>query len=259
MAYRTVAGAPAGSTSLDIHAPKGACDAPVVVWVHGGGYHTGDKAGKGTASKTTLFNRNGWIFVSVNYRLTTAGDPDSAHFPDHYEDVAAAVAWVKANIGRYGGDQSRLALLGHSAGADIVSNVVDQSRYLHAVGLPVSSIRCAGPLDTEGFDKPASHDPDAAMWESALGNEPDYLTTTSASRFISGSHRVPDTIGVYRGSATRQAIERTYLTRVASTGARTVAIDARSLTHEEVNTRIGAAGDTVMTPPLVAFLTTCFR
>lgn len=258
VAYRTVAGAATGSTSLDIHAPKGACDAPVVLWVHGGGYHGGDKAGKGTAAKTALFNAHGWIFVSVNYRLTVAGDPASAHFPDHYEDVAAAIAWTKAHIGAYGGDQSRLAVLGHSAGADIVANVVDQSRYLHAVGLPVSSIRCAGPLDTEGFDKPASHDPDADQWADALGNQPDYLESTSATRFISG-YRRPDTIGVYRGTAGRQAIERAYLAKVASTGARTTLVDARSLTHEEVNTRIGAAGDQIITPPLVAFLTTCFR
>lgn len=259
--YRAIPGVAANLTSLDIHPPATACRAPVVVWVHGGGYHVGDKAGKGTATKTALFNANGWIFVSVNYRLTKPGDPHSARYPDHYTDVAASLAWVRAHIARYGGDPNRIAVLGHSAGADIVSNVVDQPRYLAAAKVPRSAIRCVGPLDTEGFDKVTSvgDDGEKAMWASALGNLPGYATKTSATRFIQKAPKLPPTIGVYRGTPRRQAIEKAYLAKVASTGARTTAIDARRLTHEQVNTRIGAPGDTVMTPPLVSFLRSCLR
>ena len=100
-------------------------------------------------------------------------------------------------------------------------------------------------------------DGESAQWKTALGNEPDYLTTTSATRFIERDDDVPDTIGVVRGGADRRAIEQAYLDKVASTGARAVTIDAAGLSHEDVNTRIGAPGDTVMTPPLVAFLSDC--
>ena len=259
VAYRSIPGVTANSVSLDVHAPARACRAPVVIWVHGGGYHVGDKANQ-VRDKVARFNAEGWIFVSVNYRLTVPGSPTSARFPDHYEDVAAAVAWVHRSIGAYGGDPDRLALLGHSAGADIVANVADQPTYLAAHGLTTDVLDCVGPLDTEGFDKVTSvGDGESAQWKSALGNQPDYLTRTSATRFIGEHDDVPDTIGVVRGTPGRRAIEQAYLDRVAATGARSITIDAAGLSHEEVNTRIGAAGDTVMTPPLLRFLRECFQ
>jgi len=168
------------------------------MWVHGGGYHVGDKANQ-MRDKVALFDAKGWILVSINYRLTVEAKPSSAHFPDHYHDVAAAAAWVHGNIARYGGDPNRTALLGHSAGADIVANVADNPTYLKSYGLTPAVLDCAGPLDTEGFDK------------------------------------------------------------VAATRARTGTIDAGGLSHAEVNTKIGATDDTVMTAPLIRFLTTCFR
>ena len=260
VAYRSIPGVPANLVSVDVYSPAEVCEAPVVMWVHGGGYQIGDKAGKGTANKVKLFNSKGWVFVSVNYRLTVAGDPDSANFPDHYEDVAAAIDWVHRSIRSYGGDPGRIALLGHSAGADIVSNVADNPRYLAGEGLPLSTIDCAGPFDTEGFDKVASTvGEESVQWKTALGDNPNYKIDTSATRFITSSTDAPDTIGVYRGTALRQQIEKAYVAKVATTGAKTALIDARGLTHEDVNVRIGATGDQVMTPPLLSFLTTCFR
>ena len=67
---------------------------PVVVWVHGGGYRKGDKAQQ-VAAKVALFAKRGWIFASVNYRLTKLTDPVPARYPAHYDDVAAAVAWLR--------------------------------------------------------------------------------------------------------------------------------------------------------------------
>ena len=259
VAYARHTGVDPNLTSLDVHAPAGACDAPVVVWVHGGGYQVGDKA-KQIADKVRLFNGNGWILVSVNYRLTVTGDPSSAHYPDHYDDVATAVAWVHDHIATYGGDPTRLALLGHSAGADIVSNVADNPAYLAGHHLGLDALRCAGPLDTEGFDKVAAGDPTGvgAQWKEALGNEPGYLTATSATHLVRPGVGIPPTIGVVRGTSKRRQIETDYLKALDAANVTTTKIDAHGLTHAEVNSRIGAPGDTVMTPPLVQFLTGCF-
>jgi len=128
VAYKTVAGIDPDLLSLDIHVPADARNAPVVMWVHGGGYAIGDKAYQMT-DKISLFNGQGWILVSVNYRLS-APDKGAAQYPDHFLDVAAAVAWVREHIPAYGGDPNRIALLGHSAGADIVSNVAVGPSYL---------------------------------------------------------------------------------------------------------------------------------
>ena len=259
VAYRRIAGVPRNATSLDLHAPADACDAPVVVWVHGGGYHHGDKA-NGMRDKVALFNRQGWILVSVNYRLTRVGDPSSAHYPDHYEDVAAALGWVEDNIADYGGDAGRVALLGHSAGADIVANVAAEPTYLADQGASADLIGCLAPLDTAGFDKPRASTVEGRQWLDALGNNPDYLTDTSATLLLRSGEAAPppDTLSVYRGNLRRQAVELDYLRATRQAGGETVAVDARSLTHGQVSSRIGAAGDRVMTPPLLRFLRTCF-
>lgn len=259
VAYRRIAGVPRNATNLDLHAPADACDAPVVVWVHGGGYHHGDKA-NGMRDKVALFNRQGWILVSVNYRLTRVGDPSSAHYPDHYEDVAAALGWVEDNIADYGGDAGRVALLGHSAGADIVANVAAEPTYLADQGASADLIGCLAPLDTAGFDKPRASAVEGRQWLDALGNNPDYLTDTSATLLLRSGEAAPppDTLSVYRGNLRRQAVELDYLRATRQAGGETVAVDARSLTHGQVSSRIGAAGDRVMTPPLLRFLRTCF-
>lgn len=261
MAYTTIAGVDPNLTSLDIYQPETPeCDAPVVMWVHGGGYSVGDKANQIT-NKANLFNSAGWILVSVNYWLTAPGLDNSAQFPDHYNDVAAAFAWVHNHITEYGGNPTRIALLGHSAGADIVSNVATNPQYLQAVGLDLTAIKCAGPLDTEGFDKAqaGSSDPDGerAQWKNALGNNPNYIVETSATMLIDAGIGIPPMIGVVRGSAGRQRIETAFLATLDAAGVTTVMIDARSLTHNEVNNHIGAANDQVMTAPLMQFLTKC--
>ena len=259
--YARIPGVPANATSLDVYPQLKRCAAPVVIWVHGGGYRFGDKTNQ-IAAKARLFNDQGWILVSANYRLTVPGDPTSAHYPDHYDDVAAAVAWVHNHIGDYGGDPNRVALLGHSAGADIVANVASNPAYLRGQGLGLRALRCAGPLDSEGFDKVASDagaGPDSAQWKVALGNEPDYQSVTSAVTWIHRGAGIPATISVVRGTPKRRRIEQDYLDRLAAAGVKTTKIDASRLSHMEVSTRIGAPADKVMTPPLMAFLTRCFN
>ncbi len=262
VAYTIIAGVDSNLTSVDVYPPNSsACNAPVVMWVHGGGYQIGDKRNQ-IRDKVKLFNDAGWMLVSVNYRLTVPGQTASAVFPDHYTDVAAAVGWVHDHIASYGGDATRIALLGHSAGADIVANVVTNPTYLRTVGLELSSIRCAGPLDTEGFDKTAANatDPDGErkQWKSALGTNPDYVTATSATSLVQPGIGIPPMIGVVRGTPQRQQIETAFLSTLAANGIDATTIDARALTHAEVNANIGKLGDTVMTTPLMSFLTTCF-
>src|SRR5262245_17271321 len=80
VAYERISGVPADATSVDVWAPAKACrpkgGAPVVIWVHGGAYQTGDKANR-MADKVKLFTGRGYVLVSVNYRLSEAGNPKS--------------------------------------------------------------------------------------------------------------------------------------------------------------------------------------
>lgn len=261
IAYERVGGFPAKATSLDVWSPAKPCrrkgGSPVVMWIHGGAYQTGDK-GNRMADKVRLFTGRGYVLVSVNYRLSKAGGgAGSAKYPDHFRDVAAAVAWVRSSISKYGGRGDRIALLGHSAGADIVSNVATDPQWLARQKLKLSALRCQGPLDTEGFDKTRADPGEQQQWVVALSNHPSYKTDTSATLLVRRGIGIPRAITVTRGIPNRQAIELAYADTLRGAGVKATVIDARSLTHEQVNTNIGAAGDTVMTKPLVSFLSSC--
>jgi acetyl esterase/lipase len=227
------------------------------MWIHGGGYIIGDKAYQ-MKDKITLFNEQGWILVSVNYRLSLP-DKGAAQFPDHFQDVAAAVAWVREHIPAYGGDPNRIALLGHSAGADIVSNVAVNPIYLKEYGLELSTLTCAAPLDTQGFDKAKASDSAQEQWVNALSNNPNYITETSATLLIKPNIGIPPMLGVTRGNERRQQIETEFIAALQAAGIEATLVNATSLSHEEVNNQIGAPDDTVMTEPLMDFLTGCFK
>lgn len=93
---------------------------PVLVYVHGGGFIGGSKqGGYYPQSATAWAARNGMVGVNIDYRLA----PDNP-FPAASADLAAALAWVRANIAEHGGDPDRIVLWGHSAGANVVSDYV---------------------------------------------------------------------------------------------------------------------------------------
>jgi acetyl esterase/lipase len=88
--------------------------APVLVFVHGGGFIGGDKVVPGSPQYDHIGAwavRNGWVGVTITYRLA----PEHT-WPAGAQDVAAAVQWVRDNIASYGGDPSRIVVAGHSAG-----------------------------------------------------------------------------------------------------------------------------------------------
>lgn len=144
---------------LDVHRPDGsqAADSrPVVVYVHGGGWRIGDKKNK-IANKVELFTGLGYVFVSANYRLSPNPiDPsypaDRVRFPDHPDDVGEALGWIDRNIAGFGGDPSRILLIGHSAGAHLVSLVSTDPSYIDAYGIEPWQLIGTVPLDSDAYD-----------------------------------------------------------------------------------------------------------
>jgi acetyl esterase/lipase len=129
-----------GKDLLDIYMPKGAADAPVVVFFHGGGLRSGDKGRVGQAFAGRLVPL-GIGVVSANYRLT----PSVMH-PAHVQDAASATAWVVENITRYGGDAKNVYVAGHSAGAYLAALLTLDPTHLGAHGLTPDSIRGSIPI-----------------------------------------------------------------------------------------------------------------
>ena len=103
---------------LDVYRPAaGVQHAPVLVYIHGGGWVLGDKREQGLPMMWHLA-ANGWVCVTVNYRLS----PKVA-FPEHLLDCKRAMAWVKDHIGEYGGDPAQVAVSGGSAGGHLAALV----------------------------------------------------------------------------------------------------------------------------------------
>ena len=149
----------ASQSRLDLYLPEGATatdSRPVVVYVHGGGWRAGDKRNR-IADKVNLFTGAGYVFASLNYRLSPATlsatpDPSRIKFPDHPHDVGEAIGWLDRNLASYGGDPERIAVIGHSAGAHLVSLVATDPSYLQAYGVEPWQLVGAVSLDTAAFD-----------------------------------------------------------------------------------------------------------
>ena len=89
--------------------------APVLVYIHGGGWVMGDKRQQGIPLMHELVKR-GWVCVAVNYRLSPR-----ATWPAHIVDCKRAVAWVRQHIAEHGGDPGFIAVSGGSAGGHLSS------------------------------------------------------------------------------------------------------------------------------------------
>ena len=112
---------------LDVFARNGLANAPVFVFVHGGGFVMGDKHTDGSPFYSNVGDfaaRQGWVGVTITYRLAPAHK-----FPAGAEDLALVVRWLRDNVARYGGDPARIVLSGQSAGAAHVASYVAHQRF----------------------------------------------------------------------------------------------------------------------------------
>lgn len=133
---------------VDIHAPAGAKNLPVVFWIHGGGWQAGDKSQ--VKLKPQWFMDKGFVFVSTNYRLLPGVDMGTLT-----RDVAKSFGWVQRHIAEHGGDPKRVLVGGHSAGAQLAALLCTDDRYLKAEGGSFSVLIGCVPVDGDTYDVPA--------------------------------------------------------------------------------------------------------
>ncbi len=141
VASRDISYGPDPRQKLDVYAPEGASAAPVAIFWYGGSWAYGSKAQYRFVAEALV--RRGYVVVLPDYRLTP-----SVRFPDFVDDTAAAVDWALANIGKFGGQDARVLLMGHSAGAYNMTMAV--------LGRKVPPSRIAGVVSISG---PADFDP----------------------------------------------------------------------------------------------------
>jgi arylformamidase len=142
---------------LDVFRKPGTVDAPVLVFVHGGGFVMGDKRSAETPfydNIGTAAALHGFVGVTITYRLA----PDNK-FPSGVEDLASVLRWLKAEIAGYGGNPDRIVLSGQSAGAAHVAGYVAHKAHHVAVGGGIAgAILMSGIYDTLSCDRNAFHE-----------------------------------------------------------------------------------------------------
>jgi len=133
---------------LDVYAPAGAKDLPVLFWIHGGGWQAGDKSS--VDHKPEWFMEKGFVLVSTNYRLLPEVDMGTL-----IRDVAAAFGWLQKHIAEHGGDPKRVLVAGHSAGAQLAAILCTDDRYLKEQGASFDSLIGCVPVDGDTYNVPA--------------------------------------------------------------------------------------------------------
>jgi triacylglycerol lipase len=132
---RDVKYGPDARNALDVFTPENLSGpAPVMIFIHGGGYVGGNKRGAPGSPGAPFYDnfmlfagKNGMVGVNATYRVAPANP-----WPASHEDIGAMLKWVHANIGTHGGDPKQIFLVGSSAGGGVVAGYMAEPKYFPA-------------------------------------------------------------------------------------------------------------------------------
>lgn len=235
-------------TSLDLYAAPNATNAPVLVWVHGGGWARGDKAQ--VAGLPAAFVREGFVVASVNYRLAPA-----VKFDAQAQDVAAAIAWMRKHASEYGAAPEKIFLMGHSAGAHLVALVATDESYLKAHGLSLSVLRGVVPLDTEAYDlkgfaaRFGGKLPE--LFAAPFTQDPATWAKASPAMHVAKSKNIPPMIVAFSGgqkphsNPNRKPDAEEFVAKLKAAGIIAKVIAAPEKTHMQIALEFGTPNDQV--------------
>ncbi len=134
--YRAAVGADPKLNASDLYLPEGKKNFPMLFFIHGGAWRTGDKVYPGLDQIAKICVDMGMGVMSVNYRLSPA-----VKHPTHIMDVAQAFAWLYNNAALLGADRNVIFVAGGSAGGHLAALLALDQRYLGAHGLSPRNIK----------------------------------------------------------------------------------------------------------------------
>jgi acetyl esterase/lipase len=175
---------------------------------------------------------------------------------DIIRDVAKSLGWVHKNITRYGGDPSRIFVMGHSAGAQLAALICIDDRYLKAEGVPFNVLRGCVPVDGDTYDLPAiimsvelsrtlhGLPLPASGHRVKFGNDPSKHIDFSAVTHVAKNKGIPPFFIIHiteNPNTTMQAMRLAAVLREAEIPA--TVFSARGTTHAKVNEDLGHPDD----------------
>ena len=222
--------------------------APVLLYVHGGGWISGER--------TKVYNlpvyarERGYLLVSTDYRPVPQTSIDG-----QVNEVARAIRWTRANIERYGGDPNRIVIMGHSAGSHLVSMV--------AVKKLGGSIRGVIANDVQAYDLPEYHrlrnNSMATVYQKAFGTNPANWVKHSPMTYVDQGSGYPPFLILYSRSdyERRKALANAFANALRRKGTQVTVYDGRNYTHGTIASGIGTSSS--VTAAVDRFLTSAFR
>lgn len=233
VAERDVAYGDDPAQRLDVYRPSGAVEAPVMFMVHGGGWKRGDKAAQGVVkNKVTYWSGKGYVLVSVDYRVLPKARP-----LDQADDIAKALAFVQAKAKNWGGDPGRVFLMGHSAGAHLVSLLTADPTiatkagarpWLGTISLDSAAFDVVEIMQGRHFD----------LYDNAFGKDPEIWRESSPTHRLKSRPAAPllAVCSSRRRDSCPQA--RAFAAKVEAMGGRVVVLPV-DMAHGEVNAMLG--------------------
>lgn len=177
---RNIAYGPDPRQILDVYQPESMTQqpAPVLVFVHGGAFVAGSKDRTEEVYSNVLwyFARHGMVGINVEFRLAPAHP-----YPAGTLDVAAAVAWVRANVASYGGDSQRIFLMAHSAGAAHSAHYAYDRTYQPLTGHGLSGLIVVSGRVRAEVDR---DNPNASRVKAYYGEDPSVMRQGSAVEHV---------------------------------------------------------------------------
>jgi acetyl esterase/lipase len=247
---------------LDLYVPRSGTQLPVVLFVHGGFWKGQDRryyqAFTGIYGNVGVtLARQGFLVAVPSYRLSPA-----VGIKDQLADVLAALRWVATNAPLYGGDPSRVVLVGYSAGGHLVTLLSMDRSYLAADEALAGHLRgvvsISGILDVHAM----AEGQDAAFNEEVtyrlFGRTAETQAVLSPSTYLRGDAPPFLSLAAERDYPFVISAGRSVAARLASLGAQASFHQVAGYDHSDMVLGINTKGDAV-SPPVLDFLTRVTR
>jgi acetyl esterase/lipase len=221
--------------TFDVYVPSNSRNAPVIFMVHGGGWRHGDKANKSfTKNKVSHWVPHGIIVISVNYPLLHTTPIKQAHA------VAKALAAAQHEASQWGGNPKAFVLLGHSAGAYLVSLVSTDPTI--AASYNVLPWLGTISLDTAAYDVvKLMNRHHLSLYDDAFGSDSDIWKKASPALQLKG--KIPPFLTVCSSKrifSCSQAYKFAQKARGFGSPVKVLPVD---MTHREINIKLGLPSD----------------
>ncbi len=231
----------AGQT-VDVHIPDAAepqgffkikKKVPVLLYVHGGGWVKGDSSR--IYGLSDYANSRGYMLVAINYRPVPKTDIDG-----QVADVARAIAWTRNNIAQYGGNPKKLVIMGHSAGAHLVSMIGAQKKGGQLSGIIANDVQAYDMVAYAGLREGID-----GVYLAAFGTNPSNWIKWSPVTYVRKGSGFPPFLVMYSNShrPRRAIVSVAFAKELQRRGTRVTLFNGHRYSHGSIATQIGKSAE----------------